>query len=64
MGGKMIRPGRILATLIILAGYPQGGTGRALTDQEPVLPSAESVLGRYVEVTGGRAAYTQWFWTR
>jgi hypothetical protein len=59
MGGKMIRPGRILAAFIILAGYPQGGTGRAQTDQEPVPPSAESVLDRYVEVTGGRAAHTQ-----
>jgi hypothetical protein len=59
LGGKVGRPGRILAALIILAACPVGGRGRPSGDQEPALPSAESILDRYVEVTGGKAAYTQ-----
>ena len=54
----MIRTGRILAILVLFVACLRGGSTCNLTDQEPPSPGAESVLDRYIEVTGGKAAYS------
>jgi hypothetical protein len=55
----MIRPGKLLAILILFTARPRGGNSRDLMDQETAFPSAESILDRYIEVTGGKAAYAK-----
>lgn len=56
---ELTRTCRGLAVLAVLAACAAGGSGRSFNGQEPAFPSAESILDRYVEVTGGNAAYTQ-----
>jgi len=55
----MRNSGRILAILLLSAACPRVGTGRNLSDQNPAPPGAESILDRYIEVTGGKAAYSK-----
>jgi hypothetical protein len=63
----MIRSGRRLtalvtlaaATLAVVAALPAPGPMNRPRVQETNLPGAESILDRYIEVTGGKSAYAR-----